>query len=328
MKKILLNPGPTNTRAITKISQWLGSDVCHRTEEFQSRLSQLRLQLLNSFGSIDYQIAVMAGSGTTALDSMISSIGENGMLIVDAGKYGSRACDIAKAYNINYGRVFSKTIEDLEGDSSAKLVYFVENETSTGEKYSLKKMSSLYPSAKFIVDATSSFGASFYSSYIDRIAAVSFCSNKCLQSTPGLGIVIWDKRLHLYKRSYYGDLNLYKDGRMPFTLPVQCVEALLSALKHNQNNKRVFDARMKKLIAEFSKIDIPCINEKPCNSIAAFVHPRKSYEELQSFLNDKGIVIYSGVEGIQNSFRVATMSVDFDRKFKKIVGAFGDSCVH
>ena len=39
------------------------------------------------------------------------------------------------------------------------------------------------------------------------------------------------------------------------------------------------------------------------------------------------IVLYSGVPGVDKSFRVATMSVKFDSHFKKIMGAFYDSCL-
>ena len=47
-----------------------------------------------------------------------------------------------------------------------------------------------------------------------------------------------------------------------------------------------------------------------------------NYQELHDFLVKKGIVIYSGVPGVKNSFRVSTMSVKFDIKFSKIEEAF------
>ena len=225
MGEILLNPGPTNTRIITKVKQWAGSDVCHRTEKFQSKLSDLRKVLISRFGCTDFKIAILAGSGTAALDSMISSLGTDGMTIVDAGVYGSRACDIATTYGISHKRIISKTIDDLRYDEDAELVYFVENETSTGEKYRLEKMLEIYPNAEFVIDATSSFGATNYAGLHSRIAAISFCSNKCLQSTPGIAAVIWHPDQQVNKRSYYGFLEMY-DNNMPFTLPVQSVYSL------------------------------------------------------------------------------------------------------
>lgn len=327
MGQILLNPGPTNTRAITKLKQWIGSDVCHRTEDFESVLLNLKTSLISRFGDESFSIAVLAGSGTAALDAMISSLGTSNMTIIDAGSYGARACDIATTYNISHTRVISKTIDDLSFNECAKLVYFVENETSTGEHYNLARMLEIYPNAKFMIDATSSFGASEYFNLHEKIAAISFCSNKCLQSTPGLGVVIWHPSMKAEKRSYYGFLELYKDN-LPFTLPVQSVYSLDETMKHNKDNKKIFDKRMSRLIDCFFKMGINCLNTHPSNSVAAFHHPSKSYDELKEFLFRKGIVIYSGVPSVSNSFRVSTMSVDFDRKFKKIEGAFRDSCVH
>ena len=60
-----------------------------------------------------------------------------------------------------------------------------------------------------------------------------------------------------------------------------------------------------------------CLNKYPSNSIVAFKHPKMQYQELHDFLLERGIVIYSGVSGVDRSFRVSTMSVQFDRKFEK-----------
>ena len=328
-KEILLNPGPTNTSFWTKLKQWLGSDTCHRTEKFSKDFNTLQEKILERFGeSFLRKVAIMGGSGTTALDAMISTLMPVGTLIVDAGSYGRRACEIAGAYRVMHRIVQSETIEDLQYDPTVKYVYFVENETSTGEKYDLQTMCLLYPNARFFIDATSSFGAHNYAKDQNRIAAISFCSNKCLQSTPGLGIVIWDKTLETHTRSFYGDLTKYGKNKMPFTVPVQSVYALLHAIDESKDNEKLFNARCGRLIVSMKELGIRCISRNPCNSVVAFVHPTRTYEELRDYLAKKNIIIYSGVPGIKNSFRLSTMSVQFDRKYKKIIGAFRDSRVH
>ena len=288
MHKILLNPGPTNTRFMTKLYQWLGSDVCHREDKFIKLLKQLQINLLKRSNFKNFgNIAIMAGSGTTALESMISTLVPNNTLVIVAGKYGQRASDIMTALDIKHLVLKSQTIDDLKKCAKTKYVFFVENETSTGEHYCPKKMAALFPKAKFFVDATSSFGANQEYNSSDRIAAFSFCSNKCLQSTPGLGIVIWKKDLERYSRSYVGDLSRFGVGSLPFTLPVQSVYALNHALKKTKNNKQMFDNRSNKLISEFSKMGIKCINKHPCNSIIGFKHPTKSYHELKKFMEKR-----------------------------------------
>ena len=328
MGEILLNPGPTNTRFATKMHQWLGSDICHRDDKFINILSRLQKKLLakSNFRKTD-NIAVMAGSGTTALEAMIATLVPDDTLVIVAGKYGLRASEIMTANNIKHKTLESKTINDLKICHETKYVFYVENETSTGEHYSPSKMAKYFPNANFFVDATSSFGAHRPYKSSNRIIAFSFCSNKCLQSTPGLGIVIWRKDLKKYLRSYVGDLSKYKIGSLPFTLPVQSVCALDYTLDKIKDNKQIFDNRSKKLISEFASIGIQCRNKNPCNSIVAFKHPTKSYEELKNYMSQRNIVLYSGVPGVDKSFRVATMSVKFDSHFKKIMGAFYDSCL-
>ena len=117
---------------------------------------------------------------------------------------------------------------------------------------------------------------------------------------------------------------------MPFTVPVQSIYALGEALKKNENskNEKVFNKRAEKIITDFRRMGILCITKKPSNSIIAFNHPYMSYEQLKGFLEKKSIIIYSGVPGYKNSFRVSTMSKKFDCKYSKIIGAFRDSCVH
>ena len=51
-------------------------------------------------------------------------------------------------------------------------------------------------------------------------------------------------------------------------------------------------------------------------------------EELRKFLKTNNIIIYDGISGIKNSFRVSTMSVKFDSEYDYIIRNFYDSCIH
>ena len=205
MNNILLNPGPTNTRFLTKVAQWFGSDVCHRTSEFSKILQETKQMLSIGFNgnrTSAKHVAIIGGSGTAAMESMVSSLVKDGIVVINAGVYGQRAVDMMKNYKIKHKEVKCKTIGDLDsGDESVEAVYFVENETTTGEHFSVDKMALLYPNAKLYVDATSSFGASNYDYVHHKIEALCFCSNKCLQSTPGLGVVIFNNKCTIKNRS-------------------------------------------------------------------------------------------------------------------------------
>lgn len=329
MSRILLNPGPTNTRFMTKVRQWIGSDICHREQDFKDVLTSLQKKLLScvDFGE-EGRVAIMCGSGTAAMEAMIASLAPPGTTIINAGSYGSRAEQIFKTFSINSTVVKSSTVDDLVGCEKTKFVYFVENETSTGEHYALDRMCKIYPNAMFYVDATSAFGASEYKKNGHRIAALSFCSNKCLQSTPGLGIVLWNACLNTYERTFYGDVSKYHIGKLPFTLPTQSIYALEHTIDKSSANKRLFDKRKDRLIKEMELIGIECLNKHPSNSVIAFRHPIMRYQKLHDYLLKKGIVIYSGVEGVDKSFRVSTMSTQFDKRFKKIIRVFNETCLY
>ena len=330
---ILLNPGPTNTSFFVKLAQWLGSDVCHRTDKFSEDLQETKKQILKIFSKKakmeDWEVSIIAGSGTVAMEAMISSLAPPGISLLVSGKYGSRALEIMSAYKILNQQIWSNTIFEVEPSPSVENLYFVHNETSSGETFPIDYMSAKFPNAKFFIDATSSFGSSVYENHLDKINAISFCSNKCLQSTPGLGIVIWKKSLAVKNRSYYSNLSKYTGNNMPFTLPTQSLYALKRATKNFdcKKQKNLFQTRSSNLIFDLSRIGIYCINTVPSNSIVAFKHPYRTYEQLKDFLLTKDIVIYSGVDGIKNSFRISTMSIKFDRKYSKIVRALSDSCV-
>lgn len=334
MNNILLNPGPTNTLSVVKAVQTDYSDVCHRTDEFAKVLNEVKFFLLNRFSMQatlkDWNVSVFGGSGTTAMEALISSLLSKTNIII-SGKYGQRASDMMSIYNINSYAHFAETSNDLQNiilNNNSKNLFFVENETTTGEKFSLEKITKTFPKHRLYIDATSAFGATSYDDYIEHIDAISFCSNKCLQSTPGLGIVIWRNSLQTHHRSYYLDLQKYIADKLPFTLPVQSVAALGCALKESHTNELAMNCRRDSLINDLAKLGIECVNYEPSNTIIGFKHPTKNYEELRGFLKKRNIIIYDGIESIEDSFRIATMSVQFDKQYDYIIGCFNDSCIH
>lgn len=327
---ILLNPGPTNTRAATKRSQTNNTDICHRTPDFLASYNLLKKELIRVYNPIDpdkWLATILGGSGTAALESMILSLVPDNCLVIDAGNYGARAITIMKRNGIQHTVIKVNNVAELKQNKEIKNVYFVENETTTGEKFSLEKMVKIYPNAMFYIDATSAFGASDYSLFTSQISAISFCSNKCLQAPAGLGIVLHNKSAKFYSRaSYYLDLKVYQEG-LPFTIPPQLIESLRTSLEIREETEEIFNSRKDLLIKDLQKMGIVCVNKFPSNSVIGFQHPSLSYEELETLLARKNIVIYSGIPGIVNSFRVSTMSSIFEDKYSYILEAFNDSCI-
>ena len=121
------------------------------------------------------------------------------------------------------------------------------------------------------------------------------------------------------------NLGAYINNEMPFTMPVQSISALRYTLYNIHDNEKTFNSRRNYLISDLKKLEIECLNKNPCNAIIGFRHPTKNYEELRDLLLQKDIVIYSGIDNIENSFRIATMSVDFDKKYSKFLRALGQT---
>src|SRR5215471_5644445 len=99
---ILLNPGPVNVSP--RVQQaLLRGDLCHREEEFSDLLVAIRTKLLRAFApNGGYTTAVLSGSGTLAVEAMVSSALPEGrnLLVIDNGVYGERMLRMAEAHRI------------------------------------------------------------------------------------------------------------------------------------------------------------------------------------------------------------------------------------
>ena len=96
--KLLFTPGPLTTSATVKAAML--RDVGSRDAEFITAVREIRSTLLQLAGaSPDYDCVLMQGSGTFALESVISSaIPRDGrLLVLINGAYGRRIAQIARA---------------------------------------------------------------------------------------------------------------------------------------------------------------------------------------------------------------------------------------
>ena len=101
MQPILLNPGPVNVSP--RVQQaLLRGDLCHREAEFSDLLDALRTKLLSAFAPQDYTSVVLGGSGTSAVEAMVSSALPQGkkLLVINNGVYGERMLRMATAHRI------------------------------------------------------------------------------------------------------------------------------------------------------------------------------------------------------------------------------------
>ncbi len=333
-----MNPGPVNVTARVR-KALLGSDICHREPEFSNLLKGIKEKLLTLFGiARTHQIAVFTGSGTTALEAMLSSLADNHkkILVLSNGVYGERIQSILKVYGTPVRTLEAPLGEFpseekiefvLKHDHSIHAVAMVHHETSTGMLNPLAEVAGLAKKYDklFIVDAISSLGAEAIDFKKYPIDALAGTSGKCLHGFPGVSFVFLShraaQRLKTKKaRSFSLDLlsalNAASKNDTAFTPAVQIFYAFDEALNELKNEgvaRRI--ARYKSLHAliesGFEALGVSFLIEKSQRShvLTALWTPQGlSYETLHDTLKKQGFVIYAGQSALKGKiFRISNL---------------------
>lgn len=114
-RNILLNPGPATTTDNVKYAQVV-PDICPREEEFGEVMEFISKELTNFVGDNErYTTILFGGSGTAGVESVISSvIGDDVLLVLNNGAYGERICSMAEIYNLNYIEVKGSSVDGID----------------------------------------------------------------------------------------------------------------------------------------------------------------------------------------------------------------------
>ncbi|RBW69993.1 2-aminoethylphosphonate aminotransferase [Bacillus taeanensis] len=339
-KKILLNPGPAATSNTVKYAQVV-PDICPREKEFGAVMKWTAEELTSIVGNrADYTTILFGGSGTAAVEAMISSIvDQDTLLIINNGAYGKRMCQIADAYGIHYIEYKSKqdhplSLKKLEAIIKKRWpkishVAVVHHETTTGLLNDIEAIGSLCRcyDVELLVDAMSSFAAVPIAMERMNIHYLAASSNKNLQGMAGVSFVIANKKCleqlkNIKARSYY--LNLYeqyeyfkKTGQMRFTPPVQTLYAMKQAVVEAKkegivNRYNRYKKLWNLLIKGITELGLNHIvkEEHHAKLITAIIEPshkRYHFNELHDYLYERGVTIYPGKLADLNTFRIANI---------------------
>lgn len=339
-RNILLNPGPGTTTDTVKYAQVM-PDICPREEEFGDVMQLISTELTRFVAdSEEYTTVLFGGSGTAAVESILSSvIGEDAVLIINNGVYGRRMCQIAEVYGLNYiefqgapdEAIDLATLKAILQKSSRKISHLavVHNETTTGllnDIGSIGRLCKKYH-INLIVDAMSSFGAIPIDMNAMNISYLAASSNKNLQGMAGVGFVIAQKAalekteflkprnlyLHLYAQyKYFLDTN-----QMRFTPPVQTLYALKQAiletrLESIQERYKRYSKSWEVLIEGITRLGLTHLVKKEHHSriITSIIEPNTpnyNFNEMHEYFLRHGYTIYPGKLDGKNTFRVANI---------------------
>lgn len=356
-RNILLNPGPATTSDSVKFAQVV-PDICPRENDFGTVMEFISLELTNLVASSGKCTTVLfGGSGTAAVESILSSVVDNGtILIINNGAYGKRMCEIAEIYKLNYIEFKSSPIDGIdlneleneirsyninEKQYGITHVSVIHHETTTGILNDIKGVGEICKkyNIDMIVDAMSSFAGIPINMEEMNIKYLASSSNKCIQGMAGVSFVIaniqaLEKTKNIKSRNLY--LNLYKqysyfkdNYQMRFTPPVQVLYALKQAIieaKEETIEKRYkrYKSCCKILWDGLDRLKLKRLvkDENASMLLTSIIEPTisgYSFEEMHNYLYRRGFTIYPGKICSTNTFRIANIGEIYQEDIKDFI---------
>jgi 2-aminoethylphosphonate-pyruvate transaminase len=345
---ILLNPGPVNVSP--RVQQaLLRGDLCHREEEFSDLLVAIRAKLLQAFAPSGYTAVPVTGSGTLAVEAMVSSALPEGkkLLVINNGVYGERMLHMAEAHRIpavelRYDWTERPALGQIEStlraDSAIDAVALVHHETTTGLLNLVTEVGAITRRAgrRLLLDAVSSLAAEDLDLIRDGVDLCACTANKCVQGLPGVSFVLvrtdaMAAMQHYPRRSLYLHLPLHWEAQekrsVPFTPSVQtwyALDAALDELLEETVTKRVkrHYTAAQLLRNGFARLGLKALlpAAHQSNTLTSLLLPEgMTYPRIHDGLKERGFVIYEGQGRLQTGiFRVANMghlTLDDFRRF-------------
>lgn len=327
----LFTPGPLNTSAPVK--QAMLVDYGSRTGVMINAQKYIRKTLLetcNVSQEKGYECVLMQGSGTMAVESVLSSVVSGKMLILSNGAYGKRMARMAKIHNIPYDilefpetqSVCTNMIKDHLKDNCYDFVATVHHETTVGVLNDVAEISALIPpQTTFIVDSMSGLGAFPVDLEETRIDYLVSSSNKNFEGVPGFAFVLANrdklscqggtpKTLSLDLLSQWHQLEA--NGQFRFTPPTHSLMAFQEALREFKleggSSRRLhrYNENAHILRKGMESLGFKAVNHSPI--ISTFLYPEGfDFEDFYEKLAEESIYIYPGKMTEADCFRIGTI---------------------
>jgi 2-aminoethylphosphonate-pyruvate transaminase len=354
--KLLFTPGPLTTSRTVKLAML--RDLGSRDIEFIGVVRSIRRKLLE-LGGVEgqgYEAIPMQGSGTFALESVVSSAvpPDGKMLVAINGAYGHRIEQIARALQVGVVPLITPETQApdpnavavaLERDSAITHVALVHCETTTGIFNPVREVGEAARRfhRRYLVDAMSSFGAVPLNLADCSIDYMVSSANKCVEGVPGFAFVLARREALLesegFARSFSLDLvaqwkGLERDGQFRFTPPTHALLALQQALIELEQEGGVegraarYRENYRTLLAGMRELGFEEYLEAGNQGyiITSFRYPDHAnfrFDEFYSRLNEKGYVIYPGKVSVGKCFRIGHIGRIFPSDMRNLLAAIG-----
>jgi len=331
----LFTPGPLNTS--NEVRRAMNQDIGSRTGVLSKLTKDICYGLMDiaQCGS-DYTCVLLQGSGTFAIEAMITSFISNqeAVLVVSNGLYGERIAQICVIHNIKHYvlkmnplcAINLSTVENfLLQNKDIKYIVTVQFETAIGVLNDIDGLISIATNfgCRVLVDAMSSFAALPLNYYAESLVAVASSANKCLHGVPGISFVLIRRNiiakcnnrrtLSLDLCEQWKEFELNEQWR--FTPPTHVLMALkvaileLKKLGGQKARLKRYTTLANQLVTSFAEIGIfPVVEECYRAPIIITFELRNQLNINANYLIDKlfkmGLVLYPSKLSNNNTFRV------------------------
>jgi len=323
-RQVLFNPGPVNLDDTIK-EHLFNVELCHREPAFDALTARIRARLLGvtGFPTDRFEVSLLHGSGTLAVDAALASLVRGRVLVVNNGLYCQRLLATLGGFDgvelvdhdVGLGRpVDVDRLATAVRVARPAWVAMVHHETTTGLLNPLPEVAGVCEAAGagLFVDAVSSLGAHPVDARAD---VVCFNSSKCLESLPGIAGVLWRSDLRLHRSIPVLDVGAYAHG-MASTPNVQAFVALDLALDLLEREDR--PARYERLARHLwavggQRFDLLLDERHRSHVLTSFRLGGRTMDELFTRAYERGMVIYPGQAQLRDEiFRVANMGAVID----------------
>lgn len=323
----LFTPGPVTTSE--KVKSVMLHDLGLGEQRAKNNIEFIRQSILKIAGvkHDTYTVIPIPGCGTFAVEAAVyAATPRNGkVLVLTNGYFGENFVHVCKHARLNYEEMrwplgtavnVRQLEEHLQKQRDYSAVTVVHHETSCGIMNPLKDIGLLrmkyLPDAAFVVDAVSSFGCYPIDFVGWGVTYMVGTPSKCIESVPGFGFVVAEKKNLLNNKSINDSysLNLLSEyyelesqGETRFTYPTNvflaCEEALREYFyetaekrmaRYKRNNTIIRDGMKKLGFQPFLKKSVDATY-----MLTAYTwptHPLFDWNFYQMSLEARGMFVY------------------------------------
>jgi aspartate aminotransferase-like enzyme len=340
-KNRLFTPGPTPIlpSAQTAMASFA---MHHRTADFRALYSHV-LSDMKEFIGTKNDVLVRASSGTGVMEGAVSNLTspDDKVLVLSAGKFGERSCDLAKAFgcavevvSAPYGETFSFDAIRGKLTTDIRAVYMQATESSTGARHDVEAIARLVRKSGddtlLVVDGITGLGTTRFDVDGWGIDVIIGGSQKALMIPPGLAYCAvseraWKRMETAKSPRYYFDFRKERKaaakGESAFTPATSLFAALGAALDfiRQMGNGDVAAGRVAlienaELAAEMTRAGAMALGLKlfaptcPAAALTAIQAPSgvDSSAMVKQFREDFGAVVANGQAEMKGKlFRIA-----------------------